>query len=492
MNSQNQNRKSGKEISRRSFMGKTAATAAAFTIVPSHVLGGRRRGQVAPSDKLNIACVGVGGKGSSDIAAVARENVVALCDADDTKMADFLTSAQRRAIGGARRGRVEQQQQQERPQREEPDLVALFEKANKYRDFRVMLDKEKSIDAVVVSIPDHSHAVVAMMAIKMGKHVFVQKPMTYSVYEARMLAKAAKEYNVTTQMGNQGHASEGARLINEWIWDGAIGYVREVHTFTNRPIWPQNIGRPEDTPPVPETLDWDQWLGPAPYRPYHPAYCPFNWRGWLDFGTGVIGDMGAHILDHPFWALKLDAPATIQASSSKMSSREAERETYPLASMITWTFPARGNMSPVKLTWFDGGIMPPRPEELEPGRRMGSGDGGGIFIGDKGMLMYSCYGSNPRLIPETKMQEYTLPEKTIPRSPGIALEWIEACKAGTKSTTDFSYSSRLTETMLLGNVALRTQRSNTILEWDTEKMEFTNLPEANEFLHREYREGWTL
>jgi len=449
MNSQNQNRKSGKNISRRSFMGKTAATAAVFTIVPSHVLGGRRRGQVAPSDKLNIACVGVGGKGSSDIAAVARENVVALCDADDTKMAGFLTSAQRRASGGGRRGRVVQQQQQQEipPQRQEPDLVALFEKANKYRDFRVMLDKEKSIDAVVVSIPDHSHAVVAMMAIKMGKHVFVQKPMTYSVYEARMLAKAAKEYNVTTQMGNQGHASEGARLINEWIWDGAIGDVREVH---------------------------------------------FNWRGWLDFGTGVIGDMGAHILDHPFWALKLDAPATIQASSSKMSSREAERETYPLASMITWTFPARGNMPPVKLTWFDGGIMPPRPEELEPGRRMGSGDGGGIFIGDKGMLMYSCYGSNPRLIPETKMQEYSLPEKTIPRSPGIAQEWIEACKAGTKSTTDFSYSSRLTETMLLGNVALRTQRRNTILEWDTEMMEITNLPEANEFLHREYREGWTL
>ncbi|MFC1554994.1 Gfo/Idh/MocA family protein [candidate division KSB1 bacterium] len=474
MKKPDQKSNSKKEISRRSFIEKSAITAAAFTIVPGHVLS--KPGRQAPSDTMNIACVGVGGKGSSDIRSVRSENIIALCDADDTQMAAFARPN--------RRGE------------QDPEIVTLFEKANKYRDFRKMLETEKGIDAVVVSIPDHSHAVVAMMAIKMGKHVYCQKPLTHSVYEARMLTKAAKEYNVTTQMGNQGHAGEGARLINEWIWEGAIGDVREVHMFTNRPIWPQAIGRPEEPMPVPDTLDWDQWLGPAPFRPYHRAYCPFNWRGWLDFGTGVIGDMGAHIFDHPFWALKLKAPDTVQASSSKLTDGRAQRiaseETFPLASAIHWTFPAREGMPPVKLSWFDGGLMPPRPEDLEPGRRMGSGDGGGIFIGDKGKLMYSCYGNNPRLIPETKMQEYGQPTKTMPRSPGIYQEWIEACKAGTKSTSDFSYSGLLTETMLLGNVATRLQNTNTILEWDSDNMQFTNFPEANEYLQREYREGWTL
>ncbi|MFC1561552.1 Gfo/Idh/MocA family protein [candidate division KSB1 bacterium] len=464
MESHNQNKESGKGISRRSFIGKTAAAAAAFTIVPRHVLGGP--GQIAPSDKLNIACVGVGGKGSSDIESVSMENVVALCDVDDTQMDGFVTYARRS---------------------ENPGLMDTFMKAHKYRDFRVMLEKERSIDAVVVSTPDHNHAVIAMTAIQMGKHVYVQKPLTHNVYEARMLTKAAKEYNVATQMGNQGHANEGARIINELIWDGAIGDVREVHVWTNRPIWPQGINAPEEIPSVPSYLDWDVWLGPAPYRHYHPAYCPFNWRGWFDFGTGVVGDMGAHIIDHPYWALKLDAPETITASSTPMTE-----DSFPLASTIQYTFPARGSMPPVKMTWYDGGLLPPRPEELEPGRRMASRDGGGIFVGDKGKLMFSTYGENPRLIPESRMQEYMLPEKTIPRSPGIYEEWIDACKTGKKSTTDFSYSGPLTETMLLGNVALFTQRRNTILEWDSEKMEIINLPEANEFLQREYRTGWSL
>jgi len=469
MNRKNQKRSAGKGISRRSFIGRTAAAAGAFTIVPSHVLGGP--GKVAPSDKLNIACVGVGGKGRSDIASVSSENVVALCDVDDTQMDNFLKYAS---------------EERERPELN-LKLKELFEKAHKYRDFRVMLEKEKSVDAVVVSTPDHTHAVIAMMAIKMGKHVFCQKPLTHTVYEARMLAKAAKENNVTTQMGNQGHASEGARLINEWIWDGAIGDVREVHAWTDRPIWPQGIERPEEIPSVPPTLDWNLWLGPAPYRYYHPAYCPFVWRGWYDFGTGAVGDMGAHILDHPFWALKLNAPTTISASSTKMTE-----DSYPLASTVHFTFPARGTMPLVKLTWYDGGIMPPRPEELEVGRRMGDEDGGVLFVGDKGKLMCNCYGNNPRLIPETKMIEYTRPEKTIPRSPGIHEEWIEACKAGKKSTTDFSYAAQLTETMLLGNIATRLQSRNIILEWDSEKMEITNLPEANEYLHKDYRDGWTL
>ena len=288
-------------------------------------------------------------------------------------------------------------------------------------------------------------------------------------------------------MGNQGHAGEGARLINEWIWDGAIGDVREVHVWTNRPIWPQGIDAPKEIPSVPSTLDWNIWLGPAPFRPYHPAYAPFNWRGWWDFGTGVVGDMGAHLMDQPFWALKLGHPTSVQSSSTKFT-----RDSYPLAEMVTYQFPARGNMVPVKLTWYDGGLMPPRPEDMEEGRQMGDDSGGVLFIGEKGNIMCGTYGGNPRIVPETKMQAYQRPEKTIPRSPGIHEEWIEAIKAGKKSTTDFSYAAVLTQVMLLANVAVRAQKDRKILEWDSEKMEFPNFPEANAFIHKEYRPGWSL
>ena len=445
-------------ISRRRFLG-TAAAAATFTIVPRHVLGGP--GYTAPSDKLNIACVGVNGKGQSDIQGVSTENIVALCDVDDEMMATTI--------------------------REDSAKNPQLLKATKYRDFRVMLEKEKGIDAVTVSTPDHTHAVIAMMAIKMGKHVFVQKPLTHTIREARELAKVAKESNLVTQMGNQGHASEGARLINEWIADGAIGDVTEVHAWTNRPIWPQGIDRPETIPSVPSTLDWNVWLGPAPWRPYHPAYHPFTWRGWWDFGTGAIGDMGAHFLDQPYWALNLGAPITVEASSTEM-----KKETYPLASILRYHFPARGKMPPVKLLWFDGGMKPPRPDDLEPGRRMGDEGGGVIYYGTKGKLLHGVYAGNPRLIPETKMLEYKRPAKTIPRSPGIHEEWIEAIKAGKKSTTDFSYSSALTEMMLLGNVAIRAAKDNVVLQWDAETMRVTNLPGANEYLQMPYREGWSL
>jgi hypothetical protein len=288
-------------------------------------------------------------------------------------------------------------------------------------------------------------------------------------------------------MGNQGHSKEGARLICEWIWDGAIGNVTEVHVWTNRPIWPQGIDAPKEIPSAPPTLDWDAWLGPAPWRPYHPAYMPFVWRGWWDYGTGAVGDMGAHLVDQPFWALKLGQPTTVQASSTKFT-----KDSYPLAEVITYQFPARGKMPPVKMIWYDGGIMPPRPAVIEDGRLMGDDGGGCLFVGDKGMLMCSTYGENPRLLPEKLMQDYERPEKTIPRSPGIAEEWIAAIKAGKKSTTDFSYSGPLTEVMLLGNVALRMKDSKTVLEWDGEKMQVTNLPEANKYIHKEYRQGWSL
>ncbi|MFQ5631708.1 MAG: Gfo/Idh/MocA family protein [bacterium] len=451
-------------ISRRQFLAGTAAASAGFLIVPRHVLG--RPGFKPPSDTVNIACIGVGGKGRSDVMSVSSENIVAVCDVDDLQMAGTLKRY--RETNGS-------------------DLAEKFLKAKKYRDFRVMLEKENNnIDAVTVTTPDHTHFIIAMAAIQMGKHAFVQKPLTHSVSEARMLAKAAREANVVTQMGNQGHASEEARLINEWIWDGAIGPVREVHCWTNRPIWPQGIDAPTEIPSVPSTLDWDLWIGPAPFRPYHPAYAPFRWRGWWEFGTGALGDMGAHIFDHPYWALKLGYPETIQASSTRFT-----KDSYPLASTVHYTFPARDeNMPALKLTWYDGGLMPPRPEELEEGRRLGASGGGILFVGDKGKMMCSVYGSNPRIIPETKMREYKRPEKTITRSPGIHEEWIEAIKKGKKSTTDFEYAAKLTETMLLGNIAIRMADKNKILHYDGENMQFTNMPEANQYFSREYRPGW--
>ena len=463
MKSQPKSSKSlAKSISRREFIGRTAGATAGLMVVPSHVLGGRHA--TAPSDTLNIGFVGVGGRGFDNIHYMSKENIVALCDVDDLMMTKLL-----------------------KDEVNTPEERAKFEKANKYRNFLEMLDKEKSLDAVVVSTPDHTHAVIAMAAIKMKMHVYVEKPLAHTVKEARLLAQEAKKAKIISQMGNQGHAMEGARLINEWIWDGAIGQVGEVHVWTNRPIWPQGIEAPREIPSVPSTLDWNLWLGPAPFRPYHPAYMPFVWRGWWDFGTGVIGDMGAHLMDQPFWALKLGYPTKIQASSTRFN-----KDSYPLAEIITYDFPSRGDLAPVKLTWYDGGLMPPRPEILEKGRMMGDEGGGCLFVGDKGMLMCSTYGENPRLIPEKFMQEYQRPEKTTPRSPGIHEEWIAAVKAGKKSTTDFEYAGPLTETMLLGNIALRAQEYNTALEWDPVKMEFPNLTEANPFLHKDYRPGWSL
>ncbi len=441
------------DISRREFIGRGAAATAGFMIVPRFVLGGN--GFTPPSEKLNIACVGVGGQGAHDLRNVSSENIIALCDVDEERAAESF---------------------------------AAFPKARRYKDFRRMLEEEMdNIDAVTVTTPDHSHAVIAMTAIRMGKHVYVQKPLTHNVEEARKLAEAAREENVVTQMGNQGHAGEGTRLINEWIWDGAIGDVFEVHCWTNRPIWPQGIEAPTERPSLPPTLDWDLWIGPAPWRYYNPAYAPFSWRGWWDFGTGSLGDMGAHIIDQPYWALKLEYPESIQASSTPFTE-----DSYPIASVVTYNFPARGEMPPVKLMWYDGGLMPQRPGDLEAGRRMGDGGGGVLFIGTKGKLMCSTYGENPRLIPETKMKAYQLPEKTIPRSPGIHEEWIAACKGNGKTTSNFDYAGKLTETMLLGNIAIRMQKSNTILQYDAVNMKISNLEEANQYLRKEYRKGWVL
>ena len=445
-----------KNLSRRDFIGAAGAVAA-FTIVPRHVLGGP--GNSPPSEKLNIAGIGVAGQGAGDLGAVGSENIVALCDVDWGH-----------AAGTFKR----------------------YPNAKKYKDFREMLDREdKSIDAVIVATPDHVHAVASMAAIKRGKHVYCEKPLTHSVYEARMIADAAREHKVATQMGNQGQADEETRLLREYIWDGAIGPVREVHVWTDRPLnglnkvyWPQGVDRPADAPPVPDTLDWDLWLGPAPQRPYNPAYLPFVWRGWWDFGTGALGDIGCHALDPVFRALKLGHPTSVEAISTLVNN-----ETYPVASVVHYQFPARGEQPAVKLTWYDGGMRPLRPDELEDDRQMGTN--GALFIGDKGKML------NGRLIPESKMSEYKKPDQTIPRSPGHHIEWIEACKGGKPAGSNFpDHAGLLAQAVLLGNVALRPElrerMNRTKLMWDGENMKITNVPDANQFLQREYRKGWTL
>jgi len=444
-----------KKISRRRFLADSAAVAA-FAIVPRYVLGGPRN--IPPSEKLNIAGVGVGGRGANVIDGVSSQNIIALCDVD-AKHAE--------------------------------DTFNRFPNAKKYRDFRKMLEEEdKNIDAVTVATPDHVHAVATMMAIKMDKHVYCEKPLTHSVYEARKVAEAAREHKVATQMGNQGQATEETRLMCEYIWAGAIGAVREVHVWTDRPsrglfdvYWPQGVDRPKEEPPVPETLDWDLWLGPAPYRPYHPCYLPANWRGWWDFGTGALGDIGCHSIDPVFRALKLGHPTSVEASCTLVN-----KETYPVASTVHYQFPARGDMPSVKLTWYDGGLRPPRPDELEEGQEFG--EGGILFVGDKGKML------KHRLIPESRLKEYGKPPQVLPRSPGHFEEWIEACKGGKPAGSNFDHAGLLAEVVLLGNVALRVELreklTRTKLLWDGPNMKITNLSEANQFLQREYRKDWLL
>jgi predicted dehydrogenase len=444
------------QISRRDFMKGAASSAMVFSIVPSHVLG--IPGRQAPSDKLNIAGIGVAGRGAGDLGACSSENIVALCDVDWRHAAPTFKK---------------------------------YPQAKKYKDFRIMLDKEdKNIDAVIVATPDHCHAFATIAAIKRGKHVYCEKPLTHSVYEARKVAEAARERKVATQMGNQGQASEETRRLCEYIWDGAIGKVYEVHVWTDRPMrgllntyWPQGVDRPTETPSPPGYLDWDLWLGPAPARPYHPAYAPFKWRGWWDFGTGALGDIGCHSMDPIFRALKLGAPTTVEATSTLVNN-----ETYPLASMVRYEFPARGDLPPVKLTWYDGGMRPRRPDELEEGRSIG--DNGTVYVGDQGKMLGNT------IIPESKRKEYKPPEKSIPRSPGHHQEWIDACKGGKPAGSSFDWAGPLAEAVLLGNIALRRTLKEKVvrmkLHWDPNAFKITNLPEANEYLHREYRRGWTL
>jgi predicted dehydrogenase len=454
------------KVPRRTFLASAAAATAGFTIVPRHVLGGQ--GTPAPSDRLNIAGIGVSGMGKSNLGRCESENIVALCDVDFDKS---------------------------------DEVFKKYPDAKRYKDFRVMLDEQKDIDAVIVATPDHTHAVIAMAAMERKKHVYVQKPLTHSVHEARILTEAARKHGVASQMGNQGHSGEGIRILCEWIWDGAIGHVREAHAWTNRPVWPQGVevDRPTETPEVPPGLDWDLWIGPAQPRPYHPTYHPAKWRAWWDFGTGSLGDMACHIIDPLFWALKLKYPVSVEAHISKywhgfFEETEPKHEMYPRSSIVRYTFPAREKMPSVNLTWWDGGLMPARPAGLEPGRRMGDNNGGILLIGDKGAIVAGCYGESPRLVPETAMKKYKRPRKSLERIPegadGHEKDWIRACKGGKPASSHFEYSGPLSEMVLMGNLAVRFPDRQ--LLWNGEAMEVTNDADANAYVRRQYRDGWHL
>ena len=461
------NKQESKKITRRGFLGG-AAVLAATTIVPRRVLGGP--GYIPPSDKLNIASIGAGGMATRNIDACSEtDNIVALCDVDSDRAADTFEKY--------------------------PD-------AKRYTDYREMLEKEKDIEAVIIATPDHIHAPAAMMAMKLGKHVYVQKPLTHTVYEARKLTETARETKVVTQMGNQGHSGDGVQFVDKIIQDGAIGMVREVAAITNRPIWPQGIYRPRETARPPRTVDWDLWLGPAPFRPYNPVYAPFNWRGWWDFGCGALGDMACHILDPVYYALKLCHPISVEACTpniwadgSYMQMHTLD-ETAPPASIVYYEFPARGNFPPLKLSWYDGGLRPrmpeiPEPEEEENQRgRRNRRPPSVVFFGDKGILMCSDYGDRVRTIPAEIMEKYERPETASTRN-RHEQNWINACKGGEPAVSNFDYSGPFTEIVLLGNIAIRAGSGKKLL-WDGQDMNFTNEPEANKYVTKEYREGWSL
>jgi len=470
-------------IPRRGFLKRTSALAgaalAAPYAVPSSVLG--LEGNVAPSNRIAAAQIGVGMMGSGDVRAFMENfpemQVVALCDVD--KRRNNVNNVEygwepAQAI-------VEKHYGEKKPSGDSKGCAI-------YTDYRELLEKEKDLDAVMVATPDHVHAVVSIAAMKKGKHVYCQKPLTHSAYEARQMAEVARQTKVATQCGTGNYTSEDVYRMREWIADGAIGPVREVHNWSNRPVWPQGMDRPKETPPVPEGLDWNLWLGPAPERPYHPAYLPFVWRGWWDFGTGALGDMGCYSFDVIVRALELGHPTTVDACCSRLHAWKNE-ESFPRASIVRYQFPARGDMPPVKLTWYDGGLTPERPDELEEDKPLSEWSGGLLFVGDEGKILCDFTGANPRLIPESKMNAYQQPPKTLPRSIGHKNEWIEAIKGGQAPGANFEVAGHVSEILCVGNIALRTGKT---LQWDGPNLQVTNVPEANQHVRREYREGWTL
>jgi predicted dehydrogenase len=472
---------------RRDFIKNTAWTAAGFIIVPRHVLGGK--GFLAPSDRLLVAGIGIGGKGETDINSIyksGKADIAYLCDVDDRRGANTRKA---------------------------------FPKAKYYKDWRELLEKEaKNFDAVSVSTPDHNHAVQALAAMQLGKHVYVQKPLTHDLYEARVLTDAAKRYKVVTQMGNQGASGDGVRQLREWYDAGLIGKVHTVYAWTNRPVWPQGIQWPQTKAPVPQELDWDLWLGTAPYIDYVDKLVPFNWRGWWDYGTGALGDMGCHLLEAPFRMLNLGYATDVECSVGTVYVDEFKRgyfpESCPPSSHVILNFPQTDKTKgPVKLHWMDGGIRPERPDELEAGELFGDGGNGTLYIGTKGKMMTGTYGANPRLLPLSKNAHVQVKQK-LERVPGGAeghyAQWVEACLAGhgkKEVSSPFEIAGPLTEALLMANLAIRGAGlrmprangkgfdypgSNITFLWDNQNMRVTNFDEVNQFVKRTYRQGWSL
>jgi len=474
--------KKANSLSRRKFVQNGLLLGAGITILPRHVLG---RGHIAPSDKLNIAGIGAGGKGESDLFEFSKSpkvNIAYLCDVDE-------------------RASVKSRE--------------TFPKAKVYKDFREMLDKEKNnIDACSISTPDHTHAIATLYAMQMGKHVYTQKPLTYSIHEARVLTEAAKKYKVVTQMGNQGASGEGVRKTKEMCDAGLIGDIYEAHSWTNRPVWPQGLPTPSGDFSIPKELDWDLWLGPAKKMDYNPAYLPFNWRGWTQFGTGALGDMACHVLDPVFRILPILYPESVECSVAgvwqEMWNDSPNPDSFPPASIIHLVYPRTKGKGKIKLSWYDGGLLPARPPELLPEEPFGDWNGGVVLVGSKGKLLMDCYGENPRLLPSSRMKSIKMPKATIPRVPeGHYLQWVNACIAGhgnAQTSSPFEFAGPFTESVLIGNLAIRSwlmknpklkdwddkYLGRKRLLWDAKNLKVTNFDEANQFVKREYREGWKL
>lgn len=466
--------------SRRSFLKNSVLAASAFTIVPRFVLGGN--GFTAPSDTFYVGCIGVGGKGETDVSMIGKCNntkIAALCDVDDKSAGK---------------------------------MVKRFSKATYYKDWRVMLDRQGGdLDGVSITTPDHMHAHPALRAMSMGKHVYVQKPLTHNIREARLLTEAAAKYKVVTQMGNQGASGNDVRTVQEWVNAGLIGEVTRVHSWTNRPVWPQGLPTPSGKHQVPKELDWDLWIGCADYVDYNPAYHPFNWRGWWPYGTGALGDMACHILDPFFRILPVKYASEVECSASTIWSGFFVEASYPdscpPSSIIHFTFPRTDGRGDIRLTWMDGGLLPERPAELLPDERMGDVDGGLILEGTKGKIITGMWAGNPKLLPTSRMKTETLPAPSLARIPdgpdGHYANWVNAAMEGYgkgATTSSFDYSGPFTEAILLGNVALRAyqiKKGNEYpgrkkLIWDAAGMSVTNFDEANQFVSRKYRAGWDL
>jgi predicted dehydrogenase len=475
------------KTTRRKFLKQTAIATGSFFIVPRHVLG---KGFTPPSDKLNIAGIGGGGKGAVDITNSwnnGRNNIAAICDVD-------LSHAKQ--------------------------MIDKFPQAKTYRDYRELFDKEKSIDAVTITSPDHTHAVIAAAAMQLGKHVYVQKPLTHNIYEARVLTEMARKQKIVSQMGNQGASSDSVQYFKNWFEKGLIGAVHTVHVWTNRPVWPQGIHVPKDKPDMPKDILWDTWIGPAPMTDFHPAYHPFKWRGWWEFGTGALGDMGCHLLDPPYRTLGLGYPTEVEASAGAVFTKdwvaEYQPESCPPSSLITLKFPKSAkNQSEVTLSWSDGGIRPARHPIIPANDSVGGGDGGVIMVGTKGVMTCGIFGWYGKVYP-FKGEKIEMPANMsgwdlVKTDYDHQAKWADACKAGFGSkehmalTSSFDYAGPLTETVLMGNIALRSLNirkekqgggfdypGNKKLLWDGVNMKITNFDEANQFVKREYRSGWSL